>query len=101
MEASEPTIGKEKDKKMSWTKRVVNGDTTKSLEVKKVSNGYIVCISECGTDKDGKWYDKNREYISKENPLEDDEDDEKKSFSDQLDDLLDDMAEQDGMINIK
>ena len=82
---------------MSWTKRVVNGDTTKSLEVKKVANGYIICLNECGTDKDGKWYSKDKEFIAKENPLEDEDDD---SFGDQIDDLLDDMAAQEGMINI-
>jgi hypothetical protein len=97
MEAKEGVTPKS-NKKQSWTKRVVNGDVTQELEVKQVSNGFIVCIRKYG-NKNGKWTDDTQEYISNKNPLEDEDPEE--TFSDQLDDLLDDLAEQDGMINVK
>lgn len=41
---------------------------TKNVEVKKVENGYVISISQYG-DKDGKYTDTRKEYISTSNPL--------------------------------
>ena len=41
---------------------------TKNVEVKKAENGYVICISEHG-DKDGKYTDTSKTYISTTNPL--------------------------------
>jgi hypothetical protein len=41
---------------------------TKNIEVKKVENGYVITISEYG-NKDDKYIDTRKEYISTSNPL--------------------------------
>lgn len=52
---------------------------TTSIEVKQVENGYIVTVNEYGEDKKGKWFNNDKQYISKTNPLEEEgEADEKK-----------------------
>lgn len=42
---------------------------TKSVTVKKVENGYVICISKHGYKGD-KYMDETKEYISTKNPLE-------------------------------
>lgn len=51
------------------------GDITKTISVKKIENGYIVCERTCGykNDKDKKDYknyiEESKEYYSENNPL--------------------------------
>jgi len=53
----------------SWSKSVTKDDITKSIRVEQCENGFYICISEHG-DKDGKWFDETKKYISSKNPLE-------------------------------
>lgn len=58
------------DTEESITRKSIEKDgVTKSIEVKKVVNGYIISICEQGYKKD-KWYNNDQIYISKTNPLE-------------------------------
>jgi hypothetical protein len=59
-----------------------------------------VCHTKSGykPTKDGKeYFCDEKKYISKENPLEEEE----KSFAESLDDVMDEIAESEGMINVK
>lgn len=54
------------EERMSYSKTV--DGVTKSAEVRKVKNGYVMRVTEYG--KNGEDYiDKTEEYISKTNPL--------------------------------
>lgn len=56
-----------------WTKSIRIGDETTEIEVKEISNGYLIRKSRNYKDKDGWQYDDVEEY-SKTNPLEEDGD---------------------------
>jgi hypothetical protein len=62
---------------------------TKSIEVKKVVNGYIICVTESGY-KDDKWFNNDQIYISTTNPLEESATDEK-SFKEEVKKALDNL----------
>ena len=86
----------------SWSKRIRKNDTTEEIEVCEAENGFIVThtISGYTKSKDGgkDWFDKTKKYVSKENPLEDEE---AKSFAESLSDVLENLDEGDGSINVK
>lgn len=69
---------------------------TEEINVQEVENGFLVCISKCGEGKEG-WTHEEKKYISKENPLEEEED---KSFSDSLKEIMSELAESEGMIEV-
>lgn len=83
-----------KDKKLSWSKSIKKDGITKELKVRQVENGFLIEKCKFG-DIDGKWVDEREEYISKTNPL-----DESVEFKDGLDNLLESMATEEGMINV-
>jgi len=53
----------------SWSKSVTKDEITKTVRVEECENGFYICISEYG-DKNGKYYDESKKYISTKNPLE-------------------------------
>jgi len=65
--------GGEKNETKEWRKSITIGDDTKTIIVRKVKNGYIVSKCHDYKSNDGWKYDKE-EYISKDNPLENDGD---------------------------
>jgi hypothetical protein len=67
MDKALPT--KESPKKR-WSKSVEKDGTTKRMEVRQIENGFLVTMNFYGQDNKGKYFDKTREYYSKENPLE-------------------------------
>ena len=62
-------MSSEKKKYKSWSKSVTKDEVTKTVRVEQCENGFYICISEYG-EKDGKYYDDNKKYISSKNPLE-------------------------------
>jgi len=67
----------------------------------EAENGFVV--THCtygykGTGKSREYFNKEKKYVSKENPLDDEEE---KSFSESLEEILGEIAEEDGMIHIK
>jgi len=68
---------------------------TTSIEVKKVENGYVVTVRECGYKKEKgneKWVDHEKVYISKTDPLEEPGEVEKKeSFKESLNNALNNL----------
>ena len=73
-----------------WSKSVSKNGVTKSVEVRKIENGYLVTVCNHGTKKkeDGteEYFDNTREIFTKENPLED-IDDEFKTEKKLIDDM--------------
>lgn len=93
----EKAVSAEKTKSyQSWSKRISKKGMTEEIEVKEAENGFVVTHSKYG-DKNGKYYHECKTYVTKENPLEEDEE---KPFSEALTDILDEIAEEDGMINV-
>ena len=45
------------------------GDFTKTVEVRKVENGFIISKTKDGGGSDGKWMHIKKEWISDKNPL--------------------------------
>lgn len=60
------------EERMSYSKTV--DGMTKTAEVRKAVNGYIMKVCEYG-EKDGKYIEESKEYVSKTNPLMKKEDD--------------------------
>ena len=56
-----------------WTKSIRIGEDTTEIEVKEISNGYLIRKSRSYKNKDGWQYDDVEEF-SKTNPLEEDGD---------------------------
>lgn len=56
----------------SWVKRIEKNGYTKSIRVEEIQNGFLVCMEEYG-DKNGKYFNEEKKYYSKENPLADDD----------------------------
>lgn len=93
----EKAISEEKKKSyQSWSKRVSKKGMTEEIEVKEAENGFVVTHSRYG-DKNGKYFHECKTYVTKDNPLEEKEE---KPFSESLGDILDEIAEEDGMINV-
>jgi hypothetical protein len=63
---------KEKETKV-WRKSIKIGDTEDSVEVRKISNGFLVVKNKSYKNDDGWQYDTKEEF-SKTNPLENDGD---------------------------
>lgn len=77
-----------KDEKVTITQSYEENGITKSVEVKEVENGFVVCISEYGYKKD-KYINTNKTYISKTNPLEEEsEKNTKQSFKEEVAEAL-------------
>jgi putative heme degradation protein len=66
-----------KDKKKSWSVKTEKDGVCTSIEVREVSNGFIICKTKYGSKEDGEYFSEQEEWISKENPLADDEKEEK------------------------
>jgi hypothetical protein len=100
---SEITKNSSNEKKkgnQTWSRKISKNDTTEEITVCEAENGFIV--THCtygykGTGKDKEYYNTEKKYISKENPLEDEEED---SFADHLSEILDEIAEEDGMLEV-
>ena len=83
----------------SITKKSLEQDgMTTSIEVKKVENGYVVTVRECGYKKEKgneKWFDHEKVYISKTDPLEEEQEEEKEekkeSFKESLNKALNNL----------
>ena len=66
-----------KDKKKSWSVKTEKDGVCTSIEVREVSNGFIICKTKYGSKEDGEYFSEQEEWISTENPLADDEKEEK------------------------
>ena len=66
-----------KEKRESWRKSVQRNGITESIEVKQVENGFIIRKERYGEDLNSKspnkWISESKEYVSKENPLAEEE----------------------------
>jgi hypothetical protein len=80
-----------------WKKSETKDGVTEEIEVCEVENGFIVEHEKCGTDKKGNYFHEEKKYISKENPLEEEE---KKTFADSVKDILSEIAESQGMLEV-
>jgi hypothetical protein len=69
---------------------------TEEIKVCEVENGYLVSHCKYG-NKDGEYLREEKKYIAKENPLEEEED---KSFSESLSEIMGEIAESEGMIEV-
>lgn len=80
-------IGNDKiDRPKTWRRSIEKDGVTKSLSVREIENGFIVCYNKYGTDPETeKYIDITKEFFSKENPLA------KKGDSEEA--LLDDMKD--------
>lgn len=96
------------DKETYSISKEENG-TTKKVTVKEIENGYLVCIRECGYKGEGdkkEWYEEEKEFFSKTNPLMDDSKEEKEeeketeSVLSKLPDFMNSLASSLGKLNI-
>lgn len=60
------------NERKSWVKRIEKNGYTKSIRVEEIENGFLVCMEEYG-DKNGKYFNIEKKYYSKDNPLADDD----------------------------
>lgn len=84
----------------TWSRRVQKNDVTEEIEVCEAENGFIVTHSKWGHKKGkngSEYFDEKRKYIAKENPLEEEEE---KTFNEALGDILDEISESEGMVNV-
>jgi len=93
---------KQKAKKtpQTWSRRISKNDITEEIEVTEAENGFIVSHSKSGYRGSGnskEWYHDCKKYISKENPLDEEEE---KPFSEALSDILHEIDEQNGQIDV-
>lgn len=72
----------------SWSKSVRTDNMTREICVKEAENGYIITKTISGDDSDGKWFHKEKVFISKENPLEVKKEDLLDSALDAIDNLM-------------
>lgn len=76
MESIRTTSSLKDGKTGSWEKTIRKDDITKCIRVEEVMNGYIISYNEYGRKNksknkpDGEYYDENKKWISKTNPLE-------------------------------
>lgn len=87
MENKLSTVASEsKDGKCTYTKRYEEDGLSKCITVEEVENGFVVRVSEYGYKKNGKegkeeYIDINKTFISKTNPLAEEE---TKSYKEEL-----------------
>ena len=86
-----------KKEKQSWKKSLTKNGLTEDINVCEVENGFLVTHCKYGNDKNGNYVSEEKKYITKENPIEEEED---KSFADSIQEILDEIAESEGMINV-
>jgi hypothetical protein len=80
MESKSISVRTDSKMKKSWSMTEQSGGFTKELRVREVENGFICCINKYGRDekkKDSEYISEDKEYISKTNPLADNDPDEK------------------------
>jgi len=58
-----------KEKRKSWSVKTEKDGVSTSIEVREVSNGFIICKTKYGSKEDGEYFSDFEEWISKENPL--------------------------------
>lgn len=58
------------EKKMNWSKSIRKGNSSKTVEVDQVENGYVISIRTEGKDEDGNYKYECKRFISEKNPLE-------------------------------
>ena len=83
----------EKEEKKRWSKSISKNGESKSVEVREIENGFLVMVSKDGKNSKGDWEYLSREFYSKTNPLEDEEDiltSEEKSIRDMKKSILND-----------
>lgn len=71
------TVKSKSDEKKSWEKETRIDGICEGISVRKVSNGYVVCVYKRGhkdNNYDSPYIDESKEYISTKNPLESDVD---------------------------
>jgi hypothetical protein len=90
--------GSVKKEYKKWKKSETKDGVTECIEVCEVENGFIVEHEKCGVDKKGNYFSEEQKYISKENPLEDED---KKTFADSVKGILSEIAESEGMIEVE
>lgn len=90
-------LPKAKKEYKKWEKSETKDGVTEEIEVKEVENGFIVEHEKSGVDAKGNYFCDKKCYISKENPLEEEE---KKTFADSVKEILDEIAESEGMLNV-
>ena len=91
-------MNSKKKEKQEWSKSVTRNKITESISVCEVENGFLVKHCKYGENAKGEYINEEKKYLSKENPLEKEE---KKSFSDTIEEILEEIAEGEGMINVK
>ena len=67
----ESTSSSKKEYK-KWRKSITKDDTSKSVSVEECENGFIIEICNEGR-KNGEWHYDSKKYVSKENPLKDED----------------------------
>jgi hypothetical protein len=85
----------------TWSRRISKNDVTEEVEVCEAENGFIVTHSKSGykgVGKNREWFSESKKFVARENPLEKEEE---KSFSDSLTGILEEIAESEGMIEVK
>ena len=100
MATKEVKQSEEKSSPQTWSRSIKRGDSTEEIEVTEVQNGFVVNHRKSGykgKGSDKQWYCDNKQYISKENPLDEEED---KSFSEALGKILHEIDEQNGQIDV-
>jgi hypothetical protein len=98
-EVKSNSLGSSKKKEYKkWKKSETKDGITEEIEVCEVENGFIVEHEREGMNKKGEYIHDCKKYISKENPLEEEEE---KTFSDSVKEILDEIAESEGMINVE
>jgi hypothetical protein len=76
-ESLESNSSKSKKERTSWEKETRINGITEGISVRKVSNGYVICVYKRGypdNNYDDKYIDEGKEYVSTTNPLESDPD---------------------------
>jgi hypothetical protein len=96
---SEKSPGQSKKAKQSWSKSLETGKLTEKITVSEVENGFLVTHCKYGEGKDGGYMSEEKKYITKENPLEEEE--EKQSFADSLKYIMSEIAESEGMLEVE
>lgn len=77
MSESINTPVEENKKEKQWSYSIEEDNITKTFTVKKIENGYLIRKNTYGTDPEtDKYFDKNTEFYSEKNPLEDNNKDE-------------------------
>lgn len=73
----------------TWSKTISDENSSKTVRVEQVENGYIISVDTEGKEKDGNWKYSSKKYISGTNPFS--EGSELPDMTGTLDEFLKDM----------